>query len=733
MATLENTSGQTANSLTVAYNLTQGGTANAEQVPGHRVYYSLTGAAGSWAAFNDIDGATGAKSGTAALGAGWPQNTLMYVLWADDNGDGSTDRGYQIDGVTFTPGFAAIPLSCTLTAPPDGQTLAAPATVVASANAVGTVPPTAVTFYTNGVQFATVAAPGPFTATLPNLPPGVYAFQARAVNASETADSATHTITVRDEFMHYLGGTLGETFDVMGTDGMLTPVGWYVGWAPPIQTLTVTVGDGSVGPAGTVAGWNYGLTNDFNRSLGTAPTSTGAPAGDRNTAVRIENNSGANIVSFEFRYDGEVWRNHTNVVEWLTNFVSYDRGATWVATGFDFQSPVTPVEPAAALNGHDSANRVADIGGSLTPPAPIAPYGVIYVRWWNFNDSGTDGALAIDNFRFTATLAPFTPYVGITAPANGATYIIGDPIPISAVAGLANPIAYVEFYRDGNVLIGTDPTPPYSAVYSNATLGSHTLFARAYDTLGNSLLSTNTVTVTVGALPYLKTLIDSNSVWKYLDDGSDQGTAWQALLFPDDSWPSGQAKLGYGDADVVTTLARTNAGGTTNITFYFRQKFYVEDLSLYTNLIVRFRRDDGGVVYINATEVFRSNMPEGTIDYLTPAAANTSSETTFFPTNVNPSVLVLGTNVIAAEVHQETITSSDVGFDLQLQAQSSPDRALRISTDGVFVTVSWDGSARLQYKSDLGDPNWTTLVGQTSPYIYSIAAQPGPLFFRLVP
>lgn len=41
-------------------------------------------------------------------------------------------------------------------------------------------------------------------------------------------------------------------------------------------------------------------------------------------------------------------------------------------------------------------------------------------------------------------------------------------------------------------------------------------------------------------------LIEASSSWKYLDDGSDQGTAWRATNFNDAGWNSGAATLGYG-------------------------------------------------------------------------------------------------------------------------------------------------------------------------------------------
>ena len=50
-------------------------------------------------------------------------------------------------------------------------------------------------------------------------------------------------------------------------------------------------------------------------------------------------------------------------------------------------------------------------------------------------------------------------------------------------------------------------------------------------------------------------LVDSGSDWKYLDDGSDQGTSWRNPSFNDEEWASGAAQLGYGDGDETTVIS----------------------------------------------------------------------------------------------------------------------------------------------------------------------------------
>ena len=43
-----------------------------------------------------------------------------------------------------------------------------------------------------------------------------------------------------------------------------------------------------------------------------------------------------------------------------------------------------------------------------------------------------------------------------------------------------------------------------------------------------------------------QTFITTGHVWKFLDDGSDQGTAWRQNGFDDTSWSEGPSELGYG-------------------------------------------------------------------------------------------------------------------------------------------------------------------------------------------
>jgi hypothetical protein len=168
------------------------------------------------------------------------------------------------------------------------------------------------------------------------------------------------------------------------------------------------------------------------------------------------------------------------------------------------------------------------------------------------------------------------------------------------------------------------------------------------------------------------TLVPVGTAWKYLDDGSNQGTAWHDSAYNDGAWKQGNAQLGYGDGDETTKVNCGPSSPACNsnnyITTYFRRAFSVSDPASYKALDLQLLRDDGTVVYLNGQEVLRSNMPAGNIAYDTPAstAIGGAGELTWYHQSVNPSLLVAGTNVLAVELHQAGPTSSDISFDLGL-------------------------------------------------------------------
>jgi hypothetical protein len=206
-------------------------------------------------------------------------------------------------------------------------------------------------------------------------------------------------------------------------------------------------------------------------------------------------------------------------------------------------------------------------------------------------------------------------------------------------------------------------------------------------------------------------IIPAGAEWSYLDDGSDQGVAWRGTVFDDSPWASGPAILGYGEADVVTTVSFGSNPAQKYITTYFRKTVNLTNVASILSAEIRVKRDDGAVVYVNGIEVGRSSMPAGAINYLTPASSPNDDGAGFHALNVPANILVEGDNVIAVEVHQSAPGSSDCRFDLELTVSRPAD-------GNVLLTLTENSLVRSRTLNGL---EWSALneaffvVGAASP------------------
>ena len=310
-------------------------------------------------------------------------------------------------------------------------------------------------------------------------------------------------------------------------------------------------------------------------------------------------------------------------------------------------------------------------------------------------------ARATDNEGATTTSLPVNitvtnpsnqaPAVAVTSPADGATVPASSLTITASASDTDGAISKVEFFN-GATKLGEDTSAPYSHTIASVGVGSYTITARATD---NDGAITNSSVVDVAAVAFTDTTrIARGAAWKYFDQGTNQGAAWREASFDDSAWSSGNAELGYADSP-VTTLREGPDSATTSvtkfITYYFRKHFTIADASQVIGLRMNLERDDGAVVYLNGTEIARSNMNAGTVDYLTTSAATVSGvdETTYFPVDLPLSSLVSGDNVIAVEVHQRDNASSDLSFDMDLTTTTIGGNALPV----VGITAPVAGSS----------------------------------------
>jgi hypothetical protein len=211
MVTLQNNSGASQTQLTISYDWNQGNNIPVnEDIPGHRVFFSLDGSAGSWVLIPELstyNNSSTAQSLAATLNLGtWAQGSLMYIIWIDDNGPGGLtdpmEGGYTIDNFTAIPGGPMVPV---VTIDPTNSVVGERGTITLNVAATGA---TSFKWFHGATELANgttcvlgnnrvVSGATGSALTIQNVQltdAGTY--HAQAINIAGTDDSANATLTV---------------------------------------------------------------------------------------------------------------------------------------------------------------------------------------------------------------------------------------------------------------------------------------------------------------------------------------------------------------------------------------------------------------------------------------------------------------------------------------------------------------------------------------------------------
>jgi hypothetical protein len=160
-----------------------------------------------------------------------------------------------------------------------------------------------------------------------------------------------------------------------------------------------------------------------------------------------------------------------------------------------------------------------------------------------------------------------------------------------------------------------------------------------------------------------RTIVRWDARWRYDQSGANLGTAWRQPAYDDSGWASGPGLLGHRTGALAEPLRTPLTLGRW--TYYFRVPFVVEPPADPTTFQLRVLVDDGAVFYLNGVEVYRQKMPEGAINFTTPAI-NVGDPLITGPHTLEVTKLLPGTNWLAAEVHQWHLDSSDIVLGAEL-------------------------------------------------------------------
>lgn len=211
-------------------------------------------------------------------------------------------------------------------------------------------------------------------------------------------------------------------------------------------------------------------------------------------------------------------------------------------------------------------------------------------------------------------------------------------------------------------------------------------------------------------------LLKTNDSWKYLYQTSSVDPAWKSVDFVDAEWKSGEAPLGSGVSYYHKTSVSGSGGGwgggwggswggsSLNTTTYFRKEIVIDDVSaLGESLQCLAHINDGAIIYVNGSEVYRFNLPDGQVDDTIPAILEMDSYATL-RFDLPRSAFSNGKNVIAVELHNSDGSSSIV-FDMSLFDSKTGSSVISTSDARKYVAnVADELVLKAVYEKD---PDWS--------------------------
>lgn len=265
-----------------------------------------------------------------------------------------------------------------------------------------------------------------------------------------------------------------DTLAIAGTSSNL-PAGWSLSETGTAADANYRAGDGTNNTGDT---YSFGTNSD--RAWGTLQSSSVTST----IGASFTNNTGQPITSLLISVAGEQWRlGATGRADRLDFQYSVDATSltdgSWMnVDALDFASPVT-IGATGALNGNDPTNRTT-ITVNITG-LNILNGATIFLRWTDFNASGSDDGLAIDDFSLTPKTGDAPPppptitAISAIQSSGSASPLVGTVVTTKGiVTGVKSNGFFLQSATPDNdlntsegVFVFTSSTPPASAAPGN--------------------------------------------------------------------------------------------------------------------------------------------------------------------------------------------------------------------------------------------------------------------------
>lgn len=458
-----------------------------------------------------------------------------------------------------------------------------------------------------------------------------------------------------------------ESDSVSGT-GVIMPISHYTNWFNNRENIARNfIGNTTANTTFAVTTSNAATTDDLFTLAGTAPPTV--------FKVRVVDAAGTSFTwtdttTWELTNIPLVQGSNSLAVEGLDHDGNIVKQLAFTITKSNNAAPVLVINATPkSLNVSLAETLDLDASNSFDPEGDL-----LTVTWKVTPDTGAQVTAGVNS----ASIAFNTPgFYLVTASttdnnANTSTKTLGvSAYRADQFSTFGNPeleSVWSPFKTDKH---GNSPSDPYYSLQDNE--GRLTIHIP---------VSTTPLGLPSLTLPPAVQYIDFGDVWKY-DDSNDELTGIFAQPAYDDSlWRSGPGFLGFGE--IIPIIDPKIPGLQTNnlrrdrnaglVTYYFRTEFEFTGDPIGAQLMIDHLVDDGVRYYLNGQVIGSIRLPDGVID------SNTEGDKLPLEDIVEEGVLTLdvsssllqGTNVFAAEVHNESDGSSDLVFGARVKIAANP-------------------------------------------------------------